>query len=185
MVNENTKTHYCRKIRIYPKKELKIVFEQCFGATRYLINKALTEIKNGNLKPTSSAITMRNHLKYQNKNLSEEEQWLKEVPYDTRENAIRQLVSNFKTVFTQLKNKQITKFTMKYKSRKREKQICFIDSRALKDHKLKNHKYLFVNKFKGNKENCSFRLKENINKIINHGNMTLIKEKNKYLFLFH
>jgi putative transposase len=57
-------------------------------------------------------------------------EWLKEVPYDTRQLTLKQLASNFKTNFTLLKRKHIKFFEMKFKSRKNPYQMCFVDKNA-------------------------------------------------------
>ena len=174
MVKENTKIQYCRKVRFYPTTNHKVLLEKCFGATRYLINSALKEIKEGNIEHITNPISIRNHLRYQDKYLTKETEWLKEVPFDTREGAIRQLSSNFKTAFTQLKNKQIKKFYMKFKSKKNPTQVCFLNKDALN---LEN-KTLFVRRVK---EPIEF--KENIDDF-EFGNLTIVREKNKYYMCF-
>lgn len=144
MEEESINTIYCRKVRCYPSSEHKLLFEKCFGATRYLTNLALENIKNGNITQTTNAIAIRNYLKYQNKYLNDDNMWLKDVPFDTRENAIRQLCSNFKTAFTQLRTGQIKKFYMHFKRKNSDKQVCFINKKAFNIKK----KTLFYNKIK-------------------------------------
>jgi len=169
--------NYCRKVRMYPSKNHKILLEKCFGATRYLINKTLEEIKKGNLKATSNAINIRNHLKYQDKYIKNtSEEWLTEIPYDTRDEAIRQLSSNFKTAFTQLKTKQITKFEMKFKSKKNPVQVCFVNKTAFLNDV--DNKKLFVRRVK---DNIHFR--ENIDNY-KYGRLTIIREKGRYYMCF-
>jgi len=176
MDKENIKTsHYCRKIRFYPSTNHKVLLDKCFGATRYLINKALKEIKEGKITKMCNPIEVRNHLKYQDKNLSDKELWLKEIPFDTREGAIRQLCSNFKTAFTQLRNKTISNFKMKYKSKKNPKQICFVNKKAFnfKD------KTLFKSRVKD-----KIIFKENIDEYQDTGTITIVREKGRYYMCF-
>lgn len=177
MEEENIKQlAYCRKIRFYPTTEHKVLLEKCFGATRYLTNKALHCIKKGDFCATSNAISMRNNLRYQDKYLEEKEMWLKEVPYDTRDAAIRQLSSNFKTVFTQLKNKTIKFFSMRFKSKRNLTQVCFVNKNAFKNEVGK--KKLF-----GGRVKKSFTFKENIDDFV-HGTITIAREKNRYYMCF-
>ena len=173
MIKENTKINYCRKIRFYPSHKHKMLLEKCFGATRYLINKALEEIKNGKIQKITNAIELRNHLKYQDKHLKKEELWLKDIPYDTRDGAIRQLCSNFKTAFTQMKNKTIKTFKMRFKSRRNPKQVCFLNKKAFNPHK----NTLFIRRIKD-----KIKVKETIPK--GFGAPTIVREKNKYYFCF-
>ena len=176
MENENiTKNQFCRKVRFYPTTNHKILLEKCFGATRYLINQALENINNGNIKQVTNPIEIRNFLKYQDKYLNDKNIWLKEIPYDTRDNAIRQLCSNFKSVFTQLKNKTITHFKMNFKSKKNPKQVCFVNKKALN---VKN-KTLFVRRIKD-----KITFKENIDNYNDYGTITIVREKNKYYMCF-
>lgn len=174
MVNENTQEPYCRKVRFYPTTKHKLLLEKCFGATRFLINQAIENIKNGNIKNVTDSYGIRNYLGYQNKNLSDKMSWLKEIPFDTRDGAIRQLCSNFKTALTQLQNGTITSYNMKFKSCKNPKQICFVNKKALN---VKN-KTLFVRSIK---EQIKFN--ENIDDF-NFGTLTIVREKNRYYMCF-
>jgi putative transposase len=177
MGKENTKqNNYCRKVRFFPTVKHKILINKCCDATRYLINKTLSEIRDGNLSATSNPITIRNHLRYQDKYLDKNQEWLKEVPYDTRDGAIRQLSSNFKTVFTQLKNKQIKKFSMHFKSKRNPRQVCFINKTAFKNTPC--DKKLFIRRVK---ESISF--KENVDDFV-FGTITVLKEKGRYFMCF-
>jgi putative transposase len=166
--------NYCRKVRFYPTYKHKLLLEKCFGATRYIINWALQENKNRKIENITNPISVRNHLRYQNKYLTNENKWLQDIPYDTRDLAIRQLCSNFKTAFTQLKNKTISSFDMKFKSKKNPVQMCFITKKAFS---LKK-KTLFVRKIK---EPISFD--ENIDDF-EYGNITIVREKNRYYMCF-
>lgn len=170
-----TKNQYCRKVRFYPSLNHKVLLDKCFGATRYLINQALQEIELGNIKKITNSIEVRNHLKYQDKYLNDKTIWLKEIPYDTRDGAIRQLCSNFKTAFTQLKNKTISNFKMKYKSKRNAKQVCFINKNAFN---FKN-KTLFKTRIKD-----KIVFKEDIDDIKDVGTITILREKNKYYMCF-
>ena len=160
----------------YPTTKHKQLLEKCFNGTRYLFNQALADIKDGKLKATSNPITIRNHLKYQDKYLTDNNMWLKDIPYDTRDLAIRQLASNFKTAFTQLKNGQIKKFSMKFKSKRNPKQVCFVDKRAFKN-TLKNKK-LFSRRVTN-----ALLFNENVDNF-DFGNLTIVREGKKYYMVF-
>lgn len=174
-INRPNKNKYSRKTRFYPSDELKELLEKCFGASRYLVNQALEELRDGNLKIGNSGITMRKLLKYQDKHLGEHNAWLKEIPYDTRDNAIRQLASNLKTALTQIKNKTITSFSMRFKSKRNPKQSCFIDKRALRDG------VLFRSRMK---KRDKIRFKEDVSRFGEHGNLTVQREKGRYYMCF-
>jgi putative transposase len=167
---------YCRKVRFYPTQEHKALLEKCFGATRYLTNKALDCIKQGQFSATSNAISLRNNLRYQDKYLEEQEMWLKDIPYDTRDCAIRQLASNFKTIFSQLKKKLISHFSMSFKSKKNPTQVCFVNKKAFINNV--GNKKLFVRRVKK-----SFTFKEKVDDFV-HGTITIVRIKNRYYMCF-
>ena len=52
------------------------------------------------------------------KNISPEEKWQLSTPKDIRAGAINDMVKNYKTIFSQLKNKQINHFNMNFSSKK-------------------------------------------------------------------
>ena len=90
------------------------------GTRRYVYNKVLEKIKVN--KEQINFFDLRN--KYvtskNNPNVSE---WESKTPKDIRAGAIRDVVKNYNSVFTLLKNKQITKFNMGFSSKKKETSI--------------------------------------------------------------
>jgi putative transposase len=166
---------YCRKTRFYPSSELKTILDKCFGATRYLTNQALEKIKSGTLKPNTNPIIFRDALKYRDRELTDSNSWLKDIPYDTRDEAIRQLCSNIKTGFTQIKNKTIKSFEMRFKSKRNERQACFINKNALKN------RILFKRRIKTEQVT---RYKEDISQFSEHGTLTVTKMKGRYFIHF-
>ena len=175
------KIQYCRKIRFYPSKEFKLLAEKCFGATRYLINKAIEGIVNKTITNPTNHISLRNAVLKSKEQLllpeNKEEKWLMDVPYDTRQLCLKQLASNYKTGFTQHKNKTIDKFEMKYKSKRNPYQYFFVDKRAFKPSQLK----IFTKKIKS-----PFKLRKkqekwwNKNILNSTQNIIIRREKNKY-----
>lgn len=107
---------YCRKIRFYPTAKFKILAEKCFGATRYLINKAIEGINKKTIDNPTNHISLRKSVLKSDKELelpeNQKEKWLIDVPCDTKQLALKQLASNYKTGFTQLKNKTISHFNI-------------------------------------------------------------------------
>ena len=77
-------------------------------------------------------IDLRNKIIKTNKTLSDDEQWLTEIPYDTRQAVIRNLIGNYRSVFSNLRNGNINHFQMKFKSRKAPTQVFYVDHRAIK-----------------------------------------------------
>ena len=179
--NINTEIQYCRKIRFYPDSQFKILAEKCFGATRYLINKAIEGINNKTITSCTSLISLRKAVLKSNEELllpeNKNELWLKDVPYDTRQLALKQLASNYKTGFTQLKNKTINKFEMKFKSKRNPRQYFFVDHRTLKPKEMKIFTRSIKNPFKlRNKMNKWW--KKNI--LDSKQDISIRREKNRY-----
>ena len=137
-----------RKFRIYPKKEQKNLFNKCINATRYFYNKANEYVKNLNQKNESekksekksndnkfilpSAIKIRENVLISDSKLTDKDIWQKEIPYDTRELAIRRLHKSYNTSFSLLRTKNIKTFDIKYKKKRNNKQSFEINKNAIK-----------------------------------------------------
>lgn len=78
--------------------------------------------------------------------LTDEEQWQKEIPYDTRQLAVKQAVSAFKSALANKIRGNISHFKLQFRTRKNPRQIFCIDRNALK---IENSKAsLFVRRLK-------------------------------------
>jgi transposase len=90
------------------------------GTRRYVYNKVLEKIKKD--REDINFFNLRN--KYVtskgNPNVSK---WEANTPKDIRAGAIRDVVKNYSSVFSLLKNKQISKFNMGFSSKKKETSI--------------------------------------------------------------
>lgn len=85
------------------------------GNRRFIYNRVLNKVKKGEEK--INFFELRN--KYvTSKNISPKEKWQLNTPKDIRAGAIRDMVKNYKTVFSQLKSRQIKKFNMRFVSKK-------------------------------------------------------------------
>lgn len=85
------------------------------GTRRFVYNKTLDAIKNE--KHPVNFFSLRNKLVIAKNNPNVKE-WELETPKDIRAGAIRDLVKNYKTAFSCLKNKQIKGFKVGYASKK-------------------------------------------------------------------
>jgi putative transposase len=116
-----------RKLRIYPNQEQKKKIKEWFDTTRYVYNKGVNEIKiNGN----QSFQDLRNKLVTAKGN--DLTDWELNVPKDIRAGSIRDLDKARKTAFTNLRNGNIRKFEIKFRSRKSGYQSIEIPKTAIK-----------------------------------------------------
>ena len=125
-----------RKMRIYPNQNQKQLFEKCLGANRYFYNKANYYLKNlkdpKELYKSLNLISLRKQILKSDSDLSPEEMWQKEVPYDTRQLAIKQLILAYKSALALKKNGKIESFKVDYLRKKSPKQVFSVDKGALK-----------------------------------------------------
>ena len=197
-----------------------ILFNKCFGCTRFIYNKGVEHFNNlyktklDNFKKLSengciafnkekqcckkietkfmcylhkekklkwelplSLCKLRPLIMNNNKDLTEEEKWQEEIPYDTRQLSIDSLIANIKSCLTNRRNGNIKKFNLTFKSRKDPRQIFFVNKKALNNFnifktRLKNKKKLKTRKRYNNYSNYK----------IEH-NCIISKEYNKYYIL--
>jgi Helix-turn-helix domain len=100
---------FCRKIRIYPNDVQKTVFNRCIGASRYFYNKSIaflnSEGTSGNLHIASLRSKIMHNDKYFIENSTDPESWQCDVPYDTRQEAIRDAIKLLKVLFQILRTR--------------------------------------------------------------------------------
>ncbi len=132
-----------RKIRIYPNEEQKKLFAKCFGAHRYFYNKALDKFEENkkieDIKERHRANTfysIRNSVIIKENDLEYDNMWMKEIPYDTRQLAIKCFISAKAAALANFKEGNISKFKMKHRSKKFNDDIFYVDANALKNSKI-------------------------------------------------
>lgn len=154
-------TQITRKIRIYPNIKQKKLFKKCFDAHRYFYNKAIEQIReNENIedkaekKRANEFNSVRNNVVINNTDLSEEDNnlWMEEIPYDTRQLAVKAVISARTAAFSNLKNGNITHFNMKFRNKKTSGNVFYVDKDALKNGKIFPRR-LKTKKEKGKKQN--------------------------------
>lgn len=173
---------YSRKIRIYPTQIQINLFNKCFGATRYLYNKTISLYKNRDKKnPLSLSLSNIRPMVMKNNNEIEDDDkecWLKDIPYDTRQLSIKNAISSIQSSLELLKNKRIKFFNHKFKTKKNNKQIFYIDHRALKNLKL------FPRLLKENSKLKVDKRYKNYEKYEPLSDLAISKDGNKYFILF-
>ena len=135
-----------RKIRIYPNPHQRELFKKCFGSHNYFYNKAIESLKKS---PKNNLEEFRKEFIPRDTQLVKENEWMKEIPLDTREEAARKAKAAQKTGFTQLKSKIIKTFDLKYRSKRRNNNVFYCAKKALIDgaifsRRLKNNKHLIM-----------------------------------------
>ena len=96
---------------------------------RYVYNKVLEKIKKENEK--INFFDLRNKYVTSKDNPLVEE-WETETPKDIRAGAVNDVVNNYKTSFSLLKNRQISGFNMSYQSKKKKEPSIEIPLSAIK-----------------------------------------------------
>ncbi len=123
-------------MRIYPNKEQKALFEKCLGVHRYFYNKGNAYLKQAygteEFKECLSMISLRKKILKSDSELTDEEQWQKEVPYDTRQLALKQIVTSYKSSLALKRKGLIKSFDVAFLKKKSPRQIFYVDKRALK-----------------------------------------------------
>ena len=110
------------KIRIYPNKKQSQIMKKWMGTRRYIYNKVLKSVLDGNEKSKSSQ-SLRNKYVTSNSKGKEEKNpnvsdFELETPQKIREGAIRDLTSNFSSAFSNIKNGNIHKFNLGFSNKK-------------------------------------------------------------------
>jgi putative transposase len=131
-------------------------------------------IKNGTLGIKYSFLTLpsiRKAILTNDKDLSTEDLWQKEVPYDTRQLAIKQLTIAYKTCFASRKKGCIESFNIKFLSKKSTNQIFYVDGNAFNLSTMS----LFTSRLKNKKVvRCRKRQRKKIKEMLTKGCDTVI-----------
>lgn len=92
-----------------------------------------------------SRISLRKDVLKNNKDLNDDEKWQADIAYDTRELAVNDAVTSYKSAVTNKLRGNIRNFKLSFMSRKKTSHIFNIDDDALKIEE--GNMYIFVNKF--------------------------------------
>ena len=124
-------------------KNANIVTKRCCGKldNKYFCKKHIKCKLKYNI-PTNFIYWKKIIVKDEN-NLPEEEEWLKEIAYDTRQLVIKNVMGGIKSALSNLKAGNIKKFEMKFKTKRDDVCNFYIDHRALNKKLI-----LFPRKFK-------------------------------------
>ena len=112
-----------KKYLLKPTAKQKKLLRKWFGTARWTWNQCLAATKEDVKKATLKYLrpTHINIINYENKN-----EWVKETPYEIRDQAMISLLSAYKSNFTSMKQKLITDFNIKFQSKKSKSQVIHI-----------------------------------------------------------
>lgn len=91
--NEKPPAEKAKCIRVYPTIEQRETLNKWFGARRWIYNKCLQCIREG----TKPSLKVLREKVINNKNFEKENRWMLDYDYDLRDEALRDLLKNFKS----------------------------------------------------------------------------------------
>ncbi len=134
-----------RKIKISPTTEQQNILNKWINTSRYTYNEAIHKIEKE--KQKINFYKLRNNI-VPKKKIIKTKDWILETPKDIRANSIREVVSMYKTAFTNKKQGNIAKFKMKFRSKKLNKESISIPKTAIKISENKKSINLFTSYLK-------------------------------------
>jgi hypothetical protein len=122
-INYPSDVQYSQKLRIYPNHEQVLLFNKCLGASRFFYNKSVSKIQEHLDRRDYSILnkkSLRPIVMKSDKTIEKGDkmEWQKDIPYDTRQEAIADACSAYKSAFSNLRNGNIKQFNVSFKSKR-------------------------------------------------------------------
>jgi transposase len=129
------------KLRIYPTKEQREIIGSWLGAGRFIYNSCLYYIKQEYIKNKSNVLSQKllRDKFINNKNYEKENKWMLGIPYDIRDESLRDLLKNYKSNFAKGEV-----FSINYKSKK-----CYTESLSVLNKHWNNKNSIYTKLFTG------------------------------------
>lgn len=132
-----------KKIKLYPTTQEKEKLMKWFGAVRWTYNKCLEHVQTDHTSDKMNKKLLRS--KFINKDVIEDKEYVKDVPYDVRDEAMADLIKNVKSNCAKIKRKTLERFQLKFKTLKNENQSVAIRARHFY---RKKGEYAFIQEMK-------------------------------------
>lgn len=110
------------KLRLRPTKQQKLMLNKWAGNARFLYNKAIflrTKTNLNKFQLRNRLATIKNRESGKNNSFYNNKPWLKDCPSSVRKSAVYDAVANLQSCFS---NKNISQFTLPFRTKKREQQ---------------------------------------------------------------
>jgi len=119
-----------KKMRVYLTEEQRKIFKQWNGTCRRIYNQMVHEYENHNI--TANFQELRNNYISADQVPDEIKEWMLQVPKDVRAEAIRDFCKGVDINLKMLRERKISYFNMKFRTKKREEQSFVIPHSAIK-----------------------------------------------------
>jgi transposase len=114
-----------RKIKINPTKVQKLMLNKFSGSARFTYNTCVASVnekthKNNKFTLRNAFVSAKNNVFFENK------EWLTETPKVVRQQAVFEAVKNFKSAFSNLRNQNIDKFKVRFKTLRHQRENGYV-----------------------------------------------------------
>ena len=114
-----------RKIKINPTKAQKLSLNKFAGAARFTYNACVASVNDKTHR--NNKFVLRNaFVTAKDNDFFEQKQWLLKTPKSIRQQAVFEAVKNFKSAFSNLRNKNIEKFKVRFKTLKHQRENGYV-----------------------------------------------------------
>jgi len=120
------------KIRFFPNINQKKIFKKCFAAHRFFYNKTIEIINSNQVKKITLPSLRKLVMKSDKDIINTEDSWQIDIPYDTRQLAIKDAITAYHSCIALKKKGNIKSFKLDFKKRNQNRQIFWVDKSAMK-----------------------------------------------------